>query len=497
MQTVVIPMIGAAAAWRDTARRLLAARIKPEDVIWDFDGQSPQLFESTDALPAPRRPVKVSKEFIELANVAVWHKDPQRFARLYGLLWRLKDTPDLMSDRADADLAKLRQMEKAVRRCQHKMKAFVRFRDLRADGPRRSFGSWFEPTHYTMEPTAQFFVRRFGDMDWMIVTPSVTAKFTSGKLTLHPGDAKPELPEDGAEALWGTYFCNIFNPARVKISAMTSEMPKKYWKNMPETQFIPGLIADAENKVRQMQDAAPTLPPERMASIRAQLTQSAQPASWNMLDADLDGCARCPLHAPATQVVKGTGPRDADLMIVGEQPGDLEDQAGRPFVGPAGQLFRALAERAGLDADQAYITNAVKHFKFQQRGKRRIHQNPTAGEIDHCTWWLRSEIALVKPKLIIAMGASAARATTGNGKVILRRRGTIEIGTDGIPVFLTVHPSHILRLPDNDRTTAEAAYTEDLQACAHHLRLNAAPPFHLSETTPAGGADILCRDAAP
>jgi len=208
MQTVMIPMIGTDTAWRDAARRLLAARVNPDDVIWDFDGQAPQLFESTEDLPAPRRPVKVSKDFVALANVVVWHKDPQRFARLYALLWRLKDTPGLMAE-----------MEKAVRRCQHKMKAFVRFRDLRSDGPRRSFGAWFEPTHHTMEPTAAFFARRFGDMDWIIVTPFATAKFTDGHLTIHAGDTKPELPEDGAEALWGTYFCNIFNPARVKISA--------------------------------------------------------------------------------------------------------------------------------------------------------------------------------------------------------------------------------------------------------------------------------------
>ena len=491
----MIPMIGTATAWRDAARRLLAARVKPENVIWEFDGQSPQLFESTAELPTARRPVKVPRDFVELANVVVWHKAPQRFALLYAVLWRLKDTPGLMADRADPGLAKLRQMEKAVRRCQHKMKAFVRFRDLRADGPRRSFGAWFEPTHHTMEPTAQFFVRRFGDMDWMIVTPTATAKFTNGVLSLHPGDEKPELPEDGAEALWGTYFCNIFNPARVKISAMTSEMPKKYWKNMPETQFIPGLIADAENKVRQMQEAAPTLPPERMAAIRAQLTQSAQPASWNMLDAELTGCARCPLHAPATQTVKGIGPRDASLMIVGEQPGDQEDLNGQPFVGPAGQLFHQLAARAGLDTKAAYITNAVKHFKFKQQGQRRLHQNPTASEIDHCAWWLRSEVALVKPKLILAMGASAAQATTGSGKSILARRSTLETGKDGIPVFLTVHPAHLLRLPDHDRPAAEAAFITDLSQVADRLSNGATPHLHFAQTTPAGGSDIAARAA--
>ena len=265
MHAIPLPMIGTDKAWRDAARRLLAARVKPADVLWEFGDQAPQLFESTVDLPEPKRAVKVSREFVALANTVVWHRDPQRFARLYALLWRLRDEPGLMQDRADPDLAKLRQMEKNVRRCQHKMKAFVRFRDLRSDGPRRSFGAWFEPTHYTVEPTAAFFMRRFADMDWMIVTPDVTARFEDGKISFHPGQEKPELPEDGAEALWGTYFCNIFNPARVKISAMTSEMPKKYWKNMPETQFIPGLIADAQSQT-PAHHAARSQPPHAAAS---------------------------------------------------------------------------------------------------------------------------------------------------------------------------------------------------------------------------------------
>ncbi len=463
MHCVPLPMIGTDVAWRAAARRLIGARVKPADVLWDFDNQSPQLFESTVELPEPRRPMKVSKEFVALANTAVWHSDPQRFARLYALLWRLRKEPGLMQDRADPELAKLRQMEKNVRRCQHKMKAFVRFRDLRSDGPRRSFGAWFEPTHNTVEPTAQFFMRRFADMDWMIVTPDVTAQFKDGKIAFHEGREKPELPEDGAEALWGTYFCNIFNPARVKISAMTSEMPKKYWKNMPETQFIPGLIADAEKKVQEMREAAPTLPPERMAHIRKQLTAQAQPASWNMLEAEIAGFSE---PGFSDRAVMGSGPRDANLMIVGEQPGDQEDLAGLPFVGPAGQVFRAAAGRVGLDADSAYLTNAVKHFKFQQRGKRRIHQNPSVREIDHCAWWLRTEVALVKPRLIVAMGASATRALTGSGTNLLKRRSTVETGVDDVPVFITVHPSHLLRLPDSERASAEAKFAADLQNIA-------------------------------
>ena len=271
MYTVPLPRIGTDIAWRDAAKRLIGAGVSPEDILWDFDNEMGELFASPTPLPPLTRRIKARQSFVEMANWVVWHKDPQRFARLYALLWRLRHQQGLMQDRADPDLAKLRHMEKGVHRCKHKMKAFVRFRDLRQGGDRRSFAAWFEPTHHTVEPTAPFFARRFADMDWMIATPDVTAQFVDGNLSFHPGQPKPDLPEDATEALWGTYFCNIFNPARLKVSAMTSEMPKKYWKNLPEAQHIQGLIAGAEAKVQQMRDTAPTLPPERAAKIKRQL----------------------------------------------------------------------------------------------------------------------------------------------------------------------------------------------------------------------------------
>ncbi len=474
MFTVPLPRIGTWEAWRDAARALLAARIAPEDVLWDFAGDVVQLFPTRIPPPTTRQAIKVPADFVEMAQWVVWHKDPQRFARLYALLWRLRLDRGIMADRADPELARLRQMEKAVHRCKHKMRAFVRFRDLRSDGPRRSFAAWFEPTHHTVEPCAPFFARRFADMDWMIVTPDTTAKFTDGTLTFLPGREKPDLPDDAAEALWGTYFKNIFNPARLKISAMTSEMPKKYWKNLPEAQYIPDLIATAEARVRAMADAGPTLEPARVARIRDQLQQTPQPASWNILTAGLSGCTRCPLHGPGTQVVPGQGPHDAPLMIVGEQPGDAEDRRGTPFVGPAGQLFDQLAAQAGLDRTAAYVTNAVKHFKFKEGAKRRLHVNPSTSEVSHCKFWLDSEITLLKPRLILALGATAAGALTGNAKDVMRRRGTVEQTAHG-PVFLTLHPSALLRMPQADRPAAEAAMIADLRQVGQMLAALTAP----------------------
>ncbi len=459
MQRAVIPPVHAHRAWRDEARRFLAAGTPPDQILWGDASREEDLFVSAEPPPGAGG-ISVPRGFINLANTVVWHSDPERFARLYAFLWRLQTKRNLMGDRGDADLVRLRTMEKAVRRCQHKMKAFVRFREIGCKGAaRRSFAAWFEPTHHTVEPTADFFAHRFGDMDWRILTPDVSAYFENGEVSFRPGTTKPDLPEDACEALWVTYFRNIFNPARLKVQAMQSEMPKKYWKNLPEASAIPELISMAPVRAREMADAAPSQPPKRTEQLRAQAV--ACPSSWDGpvedLAAGISACKRCPLHKNATQAVPGAGPLDADLMIVGEQPGDIEDLVGKPFVGPAGNLFDAVAESVGLDRRQAYVTNAVKHFKFQPRGKRRIHQRPNSTEISHCKWWLGAEMAVVKPKLILAMGATAVEALTGSGDKVLARRGKIETTFDGVPVLITVHPSYILRQQEADAKTKTMA----------------------------------------
>ncbi len=469
---IPLPRIGTATAWRDAARRLLGNHFPPEEVEWAYDSPAQVSLFHAEPLPQTQRTVRVPKGFIDMANRVVWHSDEDRFDRLYAFLWRLKDSRSLMQDRGDPALAHLRTLEKNVNRCAHKMKAFVRFRDLRSDSPRRQFAAWFEPTHHTVEPTAGFFARRFADMDWAIVTPDVTARFEDGALRFEAGSARPNLPEDAAEALWATYFCNIFNPARVKISAMTSEMPRKYWKNMPETQHIPALLQQAEAKASEMQDAAPTLPPLRAEKI----VERMQPARATALAGGLQevhrqvrACTRCALCGPAQQAVVGEGSTEAQLMIVGEQPGDLEDQQGRPFVGPAGQVLDAALRQAGVARDEVYLTNAVKHFKFRQTGQRRIHQSPDRTEIEHCKWWLEAEIALVRPQVIVALGATAAFALTGRKDGIMKRRGQIEQTPFG-PVMITAHPSWILRSTDgNARDVAVTAFAQDLVQASARL----------------------------
>lgn len=195
-----------------------------------------------------------------------------------------------------------------------------------------------------------------------------------------------------------------------------------------------------------------------------------RPKSLAALAGEAGHCTRCPLYRDATQVVMGEGPRDAELMFVGEQPGDKEDIAGRPFVGPAGRLLDEACEAAGIDRRIVFVTNAVKHFKYSMRGKRRIHQRPNAGEVTACKWWLDSERRLIRPRLLIAMGATAAQSLTGSGAGILRRRGRLEEAGDGTPVFLTIHPSFILRLRDSADKAAETdRFHGELRAVRGHL----------------------------
>ena len=176
-------------------------------------------------------------------------------------------------------------------------------------------------------------------------------------------------------------------------------------------------------------------------------------------------CRACPLWRNATQTVFGEGPADADIVFVGEQPGDREDHAGRPFVGPAGAVLdKALAE-AGVDRKRAYVTNAVKHFKFEPRGKLRLHKRPNAGEIDVCRRWLMSEIDILKPKLVVALGATAAQSLAGRPVAIGKNRGEALDLANGLRVFVTVHPSSLLRLPDEaDKEAAYRLFVEDLRA---------------------------------
>jgi uracil-DNA glycosylase len=474
MLEIVLPVIGTVTAWRAAASARLSARVPPEAIAWRVGSEADDLFASEGVRPTPaRQPVTLPRRVVETLELSLSHRDPERFARAYDVVFRLTHGSLAWEDRRDPAMRKLLAQAKLASRAIHKMHAFVRFREVQGSGLRRRFAAWFEPEHPIVEAASPFFARRFGDMDWTICTPQVTARFVEGALDFIETRDQRRPPADASEDLWRTYFASIFNPARLKVQAMQSEMPKKYWRNLPEAALIPALIRTATARASEMQAAQATHPPvRRMEAAQRLCAAPVDPgASGGGSDADTleglahdaGGCTRCPLYRDATQTVFGEGPEDAEIMAVGEQPGDQEDISGRPFVGPAGRLFdRALTE-AGIDRKRLYVTNAVKHFKFTPRGKRRIHQRPNAGEVNQCRWWLEGERRLIRPRLTLALGATACRALTGSDRNLLRRRGTLETARDGGPVFITVHPSYLLRLRDPaEREDGFARFRDDL-----------------------------------
>jgi probable DNA metabolism protein len=476
VQTVVLHGQGDFGEWRDAARRLLAARVPPETVVWSTD-KGGSLF---DAGPLPAAPegqgARVPKAFINLAEAVICHSDPGRFDLLYRVLVRLQTERELLTIPADADVASLNRLEKSVRRDCHKMTAFVRFSEVEQHAPdadtaqRRRFLAWFEPDHYILARIAPFFARRFADMDWLILTPKGSIACTEGEVLLSDQPAEKPSLDDPADKLWLTYYASIFNPARLKVKAMQAEMPKKYWKNLPEAALIPELVAAAPSRVAAMAEAEMRAPPAFHARLQARRQDDMSSAPMEGLPGlrqQAATCTRCALHAMATQTVFGEGPDQADLMIVGEQPGDREDLAGRPFVGPAGQLLDQVLGETGIDRRTVYVTNAVKHFKFEPRGKRRIHQKPDAGEVQTCRWWLQQELDFVNPRLVIAMGKTALFALTGKDGRLADRRGMVIDWQPGRALIATVHPSYLLRLPDARLQAEETARFRDDLAKAH------------------------------
>ena len=447
--------------WRDAARGLAAGEVRASAIVWQVEGGEADLF-GTDMPPPAGPSFPVPRGFVGLAKDAICHSDPERFALLYALLLRLKTNRHALDDEADPLVRRANDLAKAVRRDIHKMHAFVRFREI--DG---RFVAFFEPEHHVVRRAASFFVNRFTNMQWSILTPELSIHWDGERLSEAAGAARADAPSgDPLEETWRTYYASIFNPARLKVGAMLKEMPKKYWRNMPETSLVQPLIAGARQREIDMIDASVikeglkhALEAERRIEPGGNLR-----ASWEALLKDARQCTRCDLYKPATQTVFGEGPLDASIMFVGEQPGDQEDIAGRPFVGPAGQLFDAALDKAGIDRSTVYVTNAVKHFKFVQKGKKRIHSKPGAGEIEACRWWIEHERELIRPPVTVALGATAAHSLFGKTMAIGKNRGTPFDLPGGGECWITVHPSFLLRIPEEDRRREERAlFVRDLK----------------------------------
>lgn len=457
-------------SWLAAAGRCLLAGYPP-NLVWWIEDRS-QARQSKNSIKLHHS--ESIQDFIDNGRAACCHSSEDRWALLYSILWRLKhDEPQLMELAGDPEITLMRKYAKAVFRDVHKMKAFVRFRQVDGDSPR--YVSWFEPEHFIVEYAGPFFRRRFANMQWSILTPVGCVHWEGdGELWFSDAVEKQMAPSsDKFEDAWRVYYKSIFNPARLKVQAMQSEMPKKYWKNLPEAQEIASLIGTAEARNRQMIEQRKKVDklhcgsrpshPEQIVKKQLQV-EKLSPLNALQLQASL--CSECSQGEAATQVVFGTGPENAKIMIIGEQPGDQEDLLGAPFIGPAGTLLTNALKRAGIDRDQCYLTNAVKHFGFEPQGKKRLHKRPEASVVSACGKWLQRELEIIKPDIVIYLGATAASTRFGQQVRVQRDRGQL-LKRDNQRHLITVHPASILRMERGPvQQNAYVHFINDLKLCA-------------------------------
>ena len=443
--------------FRAAVRRLIAAGVAPDRVVW----RTEDLFgKATREAEAPA--VALPRGITELIALVVCHSDPERYALLYQLIWRvLQGERALLQIASDPLVHRLSRMAKTIRRDVHNMHAFLRFRAVQDPDGAERYVAWFEPEHFILEAAAPFFVSRFRNLAWSILTPLGSLHWDRETLIPGPPARRADAPDgDPLETAWRSYYESIFNPARVNPKAMLGHMPKKYWRNLPETQAVSSLVHDAHQRMRGMIEKEAAMPAKRDPEKAVAAMADQDPKSLKALNKLI--AAAEPLVPGADHAVLGEGPEGAAIAFVGEQPGDQEDRAGKPFVGPAGKILDQAMEEAGIDRSKVYVTNAVKHFKFEQRGKKRIHQKPTMGEVKRYRWWLMKELDLVHPKLVVALGGTAAAALAGKAVSVTKARGKTSF--ENRPGYITVHPSYLLRIPDEaDKKAAYQAFLADLK----------------------------------
>ena len=387
---------------------------------------------TSEASPDAEGSFTLSRTLVALAAHAFQAREMERFALLYTLVWRAHHGELILTDADDPDLRIVRRWALAVRADAHRMRTHIRFLRVALDDQPHFLG-WYQPEHFVLEANARLLARRDPGNGFTIVTPDGSAHWDAGRLRFGSGLQNPG-DDDTLRAWWESHYETILHTAHAG-------------GGLPEAEEL-----DEDPRPLDRPPIGPVVLAESQTGATRSLAREAR------------HCERCSLYAPATQTVFGEGPRDARVLFIGEQPGDQEDIIGRPFVGPAGQLLDTALEEAGIDRRRIAITNAVKHFKFTPRGRRRIHQPPSPQEIDICRFWLDAERTALNPTLLVLLGGSAGRAVLGRPVTVTRERGRPFKLPDGTTAFLTVHPSYLLRQPDEaSRAREYAAFVRDLR----------------------------------
>ncbi len=433
-------------SWRDKARQLLSQKIHFDHVEWTEDDQGFSFGERWQDIEVKVTP-NVSREFLELAFQVSAFRDPSTWSLLYRSLYRLVyEEKRLLENPLDQDVMEMEARARLVSRDVHKMKAFVRFKEVQNEEG-TVYMAWHNPDHRIMRLAAPFFKDRFNGMKWVIMTSDETASWDGEELTYSEGVPREKAPtDDTMEDLWKTYYKAIFNPARIKIAAMKKELPVRHWKTLPETELITSLIQDAPQRLEEFYES------QRSAgSVKEQNFNTIEE-----LNVSLAQCRACGICEKATAPVPGFGPLNPKIMIIGEQPGNEEDLQGKPFMGPAGEVLNKALESVGIERDGLYLTNAVKGFKYIPKSNMRWHKGASITELTTCKSWLKKEIEIVKPEMIVCLGRSAALSIVGKMVKIEDTRGKFFESAYAKHTIILPHPAAILR----DREDKEEAFRD-------------------------------------
>lgn len=445
--------------WRLVCRFLLAGDHAPSEVMWCDQAEPEGLltYRTVADLPANvsfRQ--SIPRPVLDWLRMIAHHRSPQRWEKMYRAIWRYFHGESNVLQLATDDLvADLNRLHRQVKRDCHKTKAFVRFKKVSDEG--QHYVAWHRSDHDVLPLVADFFSRRFTDMSWTIMTPWRSVSWDTKELTFGQGVSSDQAPQDEElERLWGEYYRRTFNPARIKVATMKREMPVRFWDTLPETQWIQQMLAEAPSRVDKMiQDG--------QAANRSAEQYLPEQLTLEQLKKRLPDCQGCDLCDNGTRPVSGSGPHRVKVMLVGEQPGDQEELAGEPFVGPAGQLLREVLEEIGQSADDVFLTNSVKHFRHVNRGGKCLHQKPTARQVIACQPWLAAEIAILKPKLVVGLGSTAMNSLLGHSRKLADLRGQWVSSWASPQTLITWHPAAILRSADRLGHQRRLELRRDLQ----------------------------------
>ncbi|MFM0175149.1 UdgX family uracil-DNA binding protein [Paraburkholderia sediminicola] len=468
------------AAWRRAARELLRQGVEPERIEWlEFDSVdsgtgSVAAPDSSAATPVVATPA-IPRELLAWLKTAACFCAPDRWSLLYRILWRWTHGERHVLDPQDVDGALLDQRIQSVEHETSDLVTLTLFRRRDPSMGAPEFVGWYEPHHDLLAQAAERFTERMGDSTWMLATPQGAA-FWNGMLlrisrpateenghvthalpagqqnepatpTLPPSQRNrpttPTLPpaamageattSEPTEALWLAYYASVFNAAPAPV-------PLRYWRTPPAGPPLPAQLARERSRLGAQSGTVtvPEMPPLEYSAVTPPLREPTGP---------LATCRRCALWRNAKQAVAGAGPAQATLMVVGEQPGEHENQHGAPFTGPAGQLLDTVLARAGLERAALYLTYAVKHYKWETLEQQRVHRTPARREVEACQYWLEAELTQVAPRVVVTLGATALKALTG-AHVNLSEYLGLTIDHGGRLIVPTWHPSYALKMAD-------------------------------------------------